>query len=73
MSRRGWFLPETPDIMGLLRSDVAVTLEGLDQFVACCVPARCAPREDPAARLEDRAARLLVGGERPVSQPLLFQ
>ncbi len=34
MSRHGWFLPETPDIVGLLRSQVAVTLEGVDLFVA---------------------------------------
>jgi len=32
--RRRWFLPETPDVLGLLRSQVAVTLEGLDAFGA---------------------------------------
>lgn len=29
-----WFLPETPDVLGLLRGQVAVTLEGLDAFEA---------------------------------------
>jgi hypothetical protein len=32
VTRRRWFLPETPDVLGLLRSQVAVTLEGLDAF-----------------------------------------
>lgn len=32
MSRRRWFLPETPDVLGLLRQQAAVTLEGLDAF-----------------------------------------
>lgn len=27
-----WFLPETPDVLGLLRAQVAVTIEGLDAF-----------------------------------------
>jgi len=29
-----WFLPETPDVLGLLRRQIAVTIEGLDAFVA---------------------------------------
>ena len=29
-----WFLPETPDVLGLLRAQIAVTLEGLDAFAA---------------------------------------
>lgn len=32
--QRRWFLPETPDVLGLLRDQVAVTLEGLDAFRA---------------------------------------
>ena len=27
-----WFLPETPDVLGLLRAQVAVTIDGLDAF-----------------------------------------
>jgi uncharacterized protein Yka (UPF0111/DUF47 family) len=34
MTSRRWFLPETPDVLGLLRSQVAVTMEGLDAFGA---------------------------------------
>jgi uncharacterized protein Yka (UPF0111/DUF47 family) len=31
---RSWFLPETPDVLGLLRRQVAVTIEGMEAFVA---------------------------------------
>ena len=34
MKGRRWFLPETPDVLGLLRSQVAVTIEGLEAFEA---------------------------------------
>jgi uncharacterized protein len=34
MSRGRWFLPETADVLGLLRRQVAVTIEGLEAFVA---------------------------------------
>ena len=27
-----WFLPETPDVLGLLRAQLAVTIEGMDAF-----------------------------------------
>jgi uncharacterized protein Yka (UPF0111/DUF47 family) len=33
VSRRRWFLPETPDVLGLLRQQTAVTLEGLEMFL----------------------------------------
>ena len=32
--KRRWFLPETPDLVGQLRAQTAITLEGLDSFVA---------------------------------------
>jgi uncharacterized protein Yka (UPF0111/DUF47 family) len=32
--RERWFLPETPDVLGLLRHQVAVTVEGMDAFAA---------------------------------------
>jgi uncharacterized protein Yka (UPF0111/DUF47 family) len=32
MSRRRWFLPEAPDVLALLRTQVAVTIRGLDAF-----------------------------------------
>jgi hypothetical protein len=34
VSPGGWFLPETPDVLGLLRRQVAVTIEGVDAFAA---------------------------------------
>lgn len=34
MSLREWFLPETPDVLGLLRHQVAVTIEGVDALAA---------------------------------------
>ena len=34
MKSRRWFLPETPDVLGLLRGQVRVTIEGLDAFVS---------------------------------------
>lgn len=34
MTRRRWFLPETPDVLGLLRRQLGVTMEGLDAFGA---------------------------------------
>ena len=34
MRRRGWFLPEAPDVLGLLRRQVAVTIEAVDAFAA---------------------------------------
>jgi uncharacterized protein Yka (UPF0111/DUF47 family) len=33
MSRR-WFLPETPDVVGMLRDQAAITVEGMDALVA---------------------------------------
>jgi uncharacterized protein len=34
MRRARWFLPETPDVLGLLRAQLAVTTEGVDAFGA---------------------------------------
>lgn len=34
MRLRRWFLPETPDVLGLLHGQVAVTIEGVDAFAA---------------------------------------
>ena len=32
--RGRWFLPETPDVIGQLRRQIAATIEGMDAFVA---------------------------------------
>ena len=34
MTRRLWFLPESPDVLGMLREQVAVTVEGMEALVA---------------------------------------
>lgn len=34
MSREHWFLPELPDVLGLLRAQVALTVRGIDAFAA---------------------------------------
>jgi uncharacterized protein Yka (UPF0111/DUF47 family) len=34
MTRRSWFLPETPDVLGMLRGQAAVTIEGVEALVA---------------------------------------
>jgi uncharacterized protein Yka (UPF0111/DUF47 family) len=40
--RERWFLPETPDVVGLLRDQVAVTVEGMDAFAAWAAGDRAA-------------------------------
>ena len=32
MTRKHWFLPETPDVLGMLRRQMAVTIDGVDAF-----------------------------------------
>lgn len=34
MTKRRWFLPETPDLIGQLRTQAAITREGLEAFAA---------------------------------------
>jgi uncharacterized protein Yka (UPF0111/DUF47 family) len=34
VSRRHWFLPEVPDVLGLLRRQLAITVRGMDAFAA---------------------------------------
>jgi uncharacterized protein Yka (UPF0111/DUF47 family) len=60
-----WFLPRTPDVLGLLRSQLAVTIEGLDEFGAwaagdACAEQRvrdCEHRADAAKRALQRSLR----------------
>lgn len=32
MTRHRWFLPDTPDVLGMLRDQMAITIEGVDGF-----------------------------------------
>ena len=34
MKRRRWFLPETPDVLGMLREQTAITVEGMEALIA---------------------------------------
>jgi uncharacterized protein Yka (UPF0111/DUF47 family) len=65
MSRARWFLPETPDVLGLLRAQVAVTIDGVDAFAVWArgdVSAAEVVRD--AERRGDAAKRALLGALR---------
>ena len=32
MTRKRWFLPDTPDVLGMLSGQTAVTIDGADAF-----------------------------------------
>jgi uncharacterized protein Yka (UPF0111/DUF47 family) len=65
MSRRRWFLPETPDVLGLLRAQVAVTIEGVDAFAAWAGgDSSAAERVRDAEHRGDAAKRALLGSLR---------
>lgn len=48
MSRRRWFLPDTPDVLGMLRRQTDVTLDGMEALEAWA-----AGEADAVARLRD--------------------
>ncbi len=65
MSRGRWFLPDTPDVLGLLRAQVAVTIEGMDTFVAWAGgDAAAAERLHEIQDRGDLAKRALLGALR---------
>ncbi len=37
MTRHRWFLPETPDVLGVLREQTAITMEGMEALIAWSV------------------------------------
>jgi uncharacterized protein len=37
MTRGRWFLPETPDVLGILREQTTITIEGMDALIAWSV------------------------------------
>jgi uncharacterized protein Yka (UPF0111/DUF47 family) len=60
-----WFLPETPDVLGLLRHQVAVTIEGLEAFTAWAGgDAAAAGAVRDAEHRADTAKRELLGALR---------
>jgi uncharacterized protein Yka (UPF0111/DUF47 family) len=65
MRLRRWFLPETPDVLGLLRHQVAVTIEGVDAFAAWATgDARAAQVVRDTGREADAAKRELLSALR---------
>ena len=65
MNRSHWFLPETPDVLGLLLRQIAVTIEGLDAFVGWAGGDASAVRAlDGAEHRADSAKRELFGALR---------
>jgi uncharacterized protein Yka (UPF0111/DUF47 family) len=56
-----WFLPETPDVLRLLRAQLAVTIEGVDAFAAWAHgDVRAADKVRDAERRGDGAKRELL-------------
>jgi uncharacterized protein Yka (UPF0111/DUF47 family) len=65
MSHGRWFLPETPDVLGLLHAQVAVTIEGVDAFGRWAGgDASAAEAVRDAERRGDAAKRALLGALR---------
>ena len=62
MKSGSWFLPETPDVLGLLRHQVAITLEGLDAFERWAAGDTAAAESvsDAERRADDARRKLLV-------------
>ena len=57
MRRSHWFLPESPDVFGELRAQLAVTIEGFDGFVAWTAGDHAAAATVRAAEHRADAAR----------------
>jgi hypothetical protein len=53
VTRKRWFLPETPDVLGMLRRQMAVTIDGVDAFARWAAATRRRPR--PCATPSSRA------------------
>ena len=66
MKRNAWFLPRSPDVLGLLRRQLAITIEGMDAFATWAagdpaggaVVRDCEHRADDAKRELHRALRI---------------
>ena len=60
MTRRSWFLPETPDVLGMLREQTAITVEGMEALIAWSVgePGAADRLGDREHRADDRKREL---------------
>ena len=61
--RRRWFLPATPDVLGMLREQMAITVEGMEALVAWANgDAEAADRlRECEHRADDQQARACAG------------
>jgi uncharacterized protein Yka (UPF0111/DUF47 family) len=65
VTRKRWFLPETPDVLGMLRRQMAVTIDGVDAFARWAGGAAAAAQAvRDAEHLGDVAKRDLLGALR---------
>jgi uncharacterized protein len=62
MSRRRWFLPEVPDVIGQLRKQLAVTIEGVDAFASWARGNTAAADRMPEIEQRSDAAKRAVLG-----------
>ncbi len=60
MTRGRWFLPETPDVLGMLRAQTAITVEGMEALIAWSVgePGAADRLRDCEHRADDRKREL---------------
>jgi hypothetical protein len=65
--RQRWFLPETPDVLGLLGQQLAVTVEGMDAFAAWA--AGDAAAADTVRACEHRADGSSATSSKPSARP----
>jgi uncharacterized protein Yka (UPF0111/DUF47 family) len=60
MRRRRWLLPETPDVLGMLREQTAITMEGMEALIAWSVgePGAAGRLRECEHRADDRKREL---------------
>ena len=60
MTRHRWFLPETPDVLGMLREQTAITIEGMQALIAWSVgePGAAGRLRECEHRADDRKREL---------------
>ncbi|MGZ4422778.1 MAG: DUF47 domain-containing protein [Gaiellaceae bacterium] len=60
MTRHRWFLPETPDVLGMLREQTVITMEGMEALIAWSVgePGSADRLQECEHRADDRKREL---------------
>jgi uncharacterized protein len=79
MTRRHWFLPETPDVLGMLREQTAITLDGMQALIAWSMgePGAADRLRDCEHRADDRKrdlrAALTISFTTPLEPEDIFE